>query len=550
MSYQIQYLINIIIIISISIIFIYLSINNENSILGSILNIYNNNDFYDNLNNYENQLIQSSINFENIKKTSIYKNYPYRYKHLEEKQELLKQKIKEERLKLIENEKSIPQQQKLFIIIFISFLTITIIAFFVKLIIKNNLKETKKTTYNINKQIETIDKSINNIIINKPLIEINKMKSINNPFLLEILLQDFNNSYTTKNNKNDNNPILLEYKKEIEELNKKQEILNNNFKNSIENMNLLENSESVNENNNNNTNNNNNNNENNNNNNNNYNNDNSDNEENFKNENRKVNKDLKRASIEIQTKMFMYEYKKWDKQRIDAIEEAERIRKENEKEKIENEKRKLEEEKKKKEYQESLEQVRESKFFIISIKIIVILNILPELVKLIMYHINSIIPTIMCFNINNSNYYLKFLKQILNNTPFSNLLECIPIIKINWFLTLMTIAYIGILIISLTLHSNSFIITLPLLAITFYTYKIDYNNLNSYLVHIIMNLVLLFLWKLFIHNYQERIISSKFHKTFISPSITIRIFTIIIIIIYNIIIHKYFLNSINLIITK
>ncbi|KAM9963412.1 hypothetical protein ACTFIW_006641 [Dictyostelium discoideum] len=541
MSYQIKHLINIIIIISISIIFIYLSINNENSILGSFLNIYNNKDYYDNLNNYENQLIESSKNFESIKKTSIYKNYPYRYKHLEEKQELLKQKIKEERLKLIENEKSIPQQQQLFIIIFISFLIITIIAFFVKLIIKNNLKETKKTIDNINKQIETIDKSINNIIINKPLIEINKMKSINNPFLLEILLQDFNNSYTTKNNKN---PILLEYKEEIEELNKKQEILNNNLKNSIENMNLLENSESVNENNNSNNNNENNNN-------NNYNNDdNSDNEENFKNENRKMNKDLKRASIEIQTKMFMYEYKKWDKQRIDAIEEAERIRKENEKEKIENEKRKLEEEKKKKEYQESLEQVRESKFFIISIKIIVILNILPELVKLIMYHINSIIPTIMCFNINNSNYYLKFLKQILNNTPFSNLLECIPIIKINWFLTLMTIAYIGILIISLTLHSNSFIITLPLLAITFYTYKIDYNNLNSYLVHIIMNLVLLFLWKLFIHNYQERIISSKFHKSFISPSITIRIFTIIIIIIYNIIIHKYFLNSINLIVTK
>ncbi|KAN0022681.1 hypothetical protein ACTFIU_004882 [Dictyostelium citrinum] len=315
-------------------------------------------------------------------------------------------------------------------------------------------------------------------------------------------------------------------------------------------MELLENSEPANDdNNNNNSNNNNNNNKNNNNKN---NNNNSDNEEYFKNEyeNRKMNKNLKRASIEIQTKMFMYEYKKWDKQRIDAIEEAERIRKENENELRENEKRKLEQEKKKKEYQESLEQVRESKFFIISIKIIVILNILPELIKLILYHINSIIPTIMCFNIDKSNYYLKFLKQILNNTPFSNLLECIPIVKINWFLTLMTIAYIGILIISLTLHSNSFVVAVPLLAITFYTYQIDYNNLNSYLIHIIVNLVLLFFWKLFIHNYQEKIISSKYHKSFISPSIAIRIFTILIIIFYNIIIHKYFLNSINLIITK
>ncbi|KAK5582564.1 hypothetical protein RB653_004149 [Dictyostelium firmibasis] len=534
MPRQIQ-LIYIITIISISIYFIYLSKNNENSILGSILKVYNNND--DIINNIKNEIFTETINFEQIKKSSIYKNYPHRYKHLEEKEELLNKKIEEQKLKLSENEK-FNHQQLSNIIITISFITITIISLVVKLFIRNN----NKTIDKINKQIETVDKSIEKIILNKPLIEINKMKSIDNPFLLNRLLLEFTNSYKDDNN---TKPILLEYKKEIEELNKKQETLNYYFKDNIENIKLLENSE-INTDNNSSSNNDNNNNNNN-------NDDNS--EENFYNEyeNRRMNKDLKRASIEIQTKMFMHEYKKWDKLKTDAIEEAKRIKKENEKELRENEKRKQEEERKKKIYQESIEEIRESKFFLLSIKTIVVLNILPELMKLLFYHLKSIIPSVVCFNSGDKskNLYFKFFKTILNNTPFSNLIECMPIgLQVNWFLILMTIAYIGVLVICLTLNSSSFIVIIPLLAISFYTYKIDYNNLNSYLVHIMVNLVLLIIWKLFVHNFHEKIISSKYYKYFISPSIVVRLITITIIIIYNISIHKYFLYSKNLIITK
>ncbi|EGC34879.1 hypothetical protein DICPUDRAFT_152827 [Dictyostelium purpureum] len=589
---------------------IYYIYNDDHSVAKSIINIFNNNNANSIINNIDTVIRDGDLDefsIEELKKISIFKNYPTKLKEIEQnkKQEL------EQLNHLKEIYSTYGTYTKLSIIVFGSFS----IFFFLKYkkIVDQSYNKANK---DIEEEIKKIQDNKNSIIVDEPLLQLNELESnkTSDAKVLFILLHSFKSDNTIQYNLNENdnnNDKLLMYKtkaQEIENKIKEKIKMEKIMKNSLSNTSKLliagptENNSDNNDNPgtnpseepqsspetlpsniNNNIND--------------VDNDGPDNTEGsdlekeigtnssksndkpknikknqganirFKQDSFKQDKQVKKVFLEYHKEIAVYEYKRFKELWDEANKEAKEIKRKAEEKLKENKEKKKAEEKKEKERQEEKDEISATKYYSLLIKFILILNILPELLKLIKHHFYSLLPTITCLNLNeyfkvttndtnrllaplDVKYYFKIaINQIFGSISAnskgiftSNLLDCIPTsAQFNWSLWLVTIIYIVLIIVSLQFQPNFYISSTIFLSIVISTYQINYrsSDINYYLFQFIVNLSIVY----FIKKYHQQTKQFKYIFVF-------RVFIILFIILFNTTYSKYFLENKNLIIVR